>query len=138
MSPLTRRQLLALGAAGAGAAAVGGAGLWWTGGGGEALGGGRELLQPEVLSSRDGALDLVLEAAPARVRIGARTAHVQAFNGSLPGPTLRLRPGDTLRVAMSNGLEAPTNLHVHGLHVSPEDNGDNPFVSIAPGDSFDY
>lgn len=73
MSPLTRRQLLALGAAGAGAAAVGGAGLWWTGGGGEALGGGRELLQPEVLSSRDGALDLALEAAPARVRIRART-----------------------------------------------------------------
>ncbi|WP_098056162.1 multicopper oxidase family protein, partial [Kocuria marina] len=88
--------------------------------------------------SRDGALDLALEAAPARVRIGARTAHVQAFNGSLPGPTLRVRPGDTLRVAMTNGLEAPTNLHVHGLHVSPEDNGDNPFVSIAPGDSFDY
>jgi len=138
VSPLTRRQLLALGAAGAGAAAAGGAGLWWTGGGGQALGGGRELVQPEVLSSRDGALDLALEAAPARVRIGARTAHVQAFNGSLPGPTLRVRPGDTIRVAMRNGLDAPTNLHVHGLHVSPEDNGDNPFVSIAPGETFDY
>lgn len=139
MSPLTRRQMLALGTAGAGAAAVGGAGLWWTsGGGGQALGGGRELVQPEVLSSRDGALDLALEAAPARVRIGARTAHVQAFNGSLPGPTLRVRPGDTLRVAMTNGLDDPTNLHVHGLHVSPEDNGDNPFVSIAPGETFDY
>ena len=138
MSPLTRRQLLALGAAGAGAAAAGGAGLWWTGGGGQALGGGRELVQPEVLSSRDGALDLALEAAPARVRIGARTAHVQAFNGSLPGPTLRVCPGDTIRVAMRNGLDAPTNLHVHGLHVSPEDNGDNPFVSIAPGETFDY
>ena len=78
MSPLTRRQLLALGAAGAGAAAVGGAGLWWTGGGGEAIGGGRELLQPEVLSSRDGALDLALEAAPARVRIGARSQSLSA------------------------------------------------------------
>lgn len=139
MSPLTRRQLLALGAAGAGAAAVGGAGLWWTsGGGGQALGGGRELVQPEVLSSRDGVLDLALEAAPARVRIGAREANVQAFNGSLPGPTLRVRGGDTIRVAMRNGLDAPTNLHVHGLHVSPEDNGDNPFVSIAPGETFDY
>ncbi|MEF3120401.1 multicopper oxidase family protein [Kocuria flava] len=138
MSPLTRRQLLALGAAGAGAAAAGGAGLWWTSGGGEALGGGRDLVQPEVLTGRDGVLDLALEAAPARVRVGARQAHVQAFNGSLPGPTLRVRPGDTIRVAMTNGLEAPTNLHVHGLHVSPEDNGDNPFVSIEPGGSFDY
>ena len=138
MSPLTRRQLLALGAAGAGAAAAGGAGLWWTSGGGETLGGGRDLVQPEVLTGRDGVLDLALEAAPARVRVGAREAHVQAFNGSLPGPTLRVRPGDTIRVAMANGLEAPTNLHVHGLHVSPEDNGDNPFVSIEPGGSFDY
>lgn len=139
MSPLTRRQMLALGAAGAGAAAVGGAGLWWTsGGGGEALGGGRELVQPEVLSSRDGVLELALEAAPAQVRIGAREANVQAFNGSLPGPTLRVRGRDTIRVAMRNGLDAPTNLHVHGLHVSPEDNGDNPFVSIAPGETFDY
>ncbi|MEX5296599.1 multicopper oxidase family protein [Kocuria sp. CPCC 205268] len=138
MSPLTRRQLLALGAAGAGAAAVGGAGLWWTSGGGEALGGGRKLLQPEVLSGRDGVLDLALEAAPAEVRVGARQANVQAFNGSLPGPTLRVRPGDTVRVTMTNGLDAPTNLHVHGLHVSPEDNGDNPFVSIEPGESFDY
>ncbi|GAA2513989.1 hypothetical protein GCM10009859_12280 [Kocuria salsicia] len=134
MSPLTRRQMLALGTAGAGAAAVGGAGLWWTsGGGGEALGGGRELVQPEVLSSRDGVLELALEAAPAQVRIGAREANVQAFNGSLPGPTLRVRGGDTIRVAMRNGLDAPTNLHAHGLHVSPEDNGDNPFVSIDPG-----
>lgn len=139
VSPLTRRQLLALGAVGAGAAAAGGAGLWWTsGGGGEAAGGGRELLQPEVLSSRDGVLGLSLEAAPAQVRIGERTAHVQAFNGSLPGPTLRVRGGDTIRVAMHNGLDAPTNLHVHGLHVSPEGNGDNPFVSIDPGASFDY
>ncbi|GAA1751475.1 multicopper oxidase family protein [Kocuria aegyptia] len=138
MSPLTRRQLLALGAAGAGAAAVGGAGLWWTGGGGETLGSRRELVQPEMLTSRDGVLDLALDAAPAQVRIGAREANVQAFNGSLPGPTLRVRPGDTIRVAMTNALEAPTNLHVHGLHVSPRANGDNPFVSIGPGESFDY
>ncbi|MFI7482941.1 multicopper oxidase family protein [Kocuria sp. M1R5S2] len=138
MTPLTRRQLLALGAAGAGAAAAGGAGLWWTSGGGEALGRGRELVQPEVLAGRDGVLDLALGAAPARVRIGARAANVQAFNGSLPGPTLRVRAGDTIRVAMRNGLEEPTNLHVHGLHVSPVGNGDNPFVSIDPGQTFDY
>ncbi|MCH8571754.1 multicopper oxidase family protein [Nesterenkonia sp. AY15] len=138
MSPLTRRQLLALGAVGVGAAAAGAGGLWWTSGGGVTRGGGRGLVQPEVLASRDGVLDLALEAAPARVRIGAREASVRAFNGSLPGPTLRVRGGDTVRVAMTNGLETPTNLHVHGLHVSPENNGDNPFVSIDPGESFDY
>jgi FtsP/CotA-like multicopper oxidase with cupredoxin domain len=31
-----------------------------------------------------------------------------------------------------------TNLHVHGLYVSPEGNGDNVFLAIAPGEFFDY
>ncbi|GAA1750907.1 multicopper oxidase family protein [Kocuria aegyptia] len=138
MRPLTRRQLLALGLAGAGMTAAGGAGLWWSSTWGTFGGAGEDLIQPPVLTARDGALELTLKAAPARLRIGNRTANVQAFNGSLPGPTLRVRPGDTLRVRMVNQLEAPTNLHVHGLHVSPQANGDNPFVSITAGGSFDY
>lgn len=136
--PLTRRQLLALGAVGAGAAAAGGAGLWQSTGTGSGYTGGEDLTEPQVLASRDRVLQLDLTAAPARVRIGGREASVQAFNGSLPGPTLRVRAGDTIRVTLRNGLQAPTNLHVHGLHVSPQGNGDNPFVSIDPGGSFDY
>ncbi|AOY70808.1 copper oxidase multicopper oxidase family protein [Arthrobacter sp. ZXY-2] len=138
MRPLTRRQLLALGAVGAGATAAGGAGLWLTTGNGPGYTGGKDLAEPQVLASRDGVLELDLTAAPARVRVGEREASVQAFNGSLPGPTLRARAGDTIRVTMRNGLQAPTNLHVHGLHVSPQGNSDNPFVSIDPGGSFDY
>ncbi|RAX15067.1 multicopper oxidase family protein [Pseudarthrobacter sp. AG30] len=140
MRPLTRRQLLALGAAGAGATAVGGAGLWLTTGPGTGSGhtGGEDLTEPQLLASRDRVLELDLTAAPARVRVGGQEANVQAFNGSLPGPTLRVRAGDTIRITMRNGLQAPTNLHVHGLHVSPQSNSDNPFVSIDPGGSFDY
>ncbi|MHA7277645.1 multicopper oxidase family protein [Arthrobacter sp. Hz1] len=137
MSQLTRRQLLVLGLAGAGMTATGGAGLWWSNSG-ATLGGGQKLLQPKVLTSAKGMLQFALEAAPARVEVGGQPANVQAFNGSLPGPTLRVRGGDTIRVEMTNKLEAPTNLHVHGLHVSPLDNGDNPFVSIDPGESFNY
>ena len=37
-----------------------------------------------------------------------------------------------------NRLAEVTNLHVHGLHVSPERNGDNPFVAVEPGSTFDY
>lgn len=140
MRQLTRRQLLALGAVGAGATAAGGAGLWLTTGTGSGSGyaGGEDLAEPQVLASRGGVLELDLTAAPARVRVGGREASVQAFNGSLPGPTLRVHAGDTIRITMRNGLQAPTNLHVHGLHVSPQGNSDNPFVSIDPGGSFDY
>ena len=38
---------------------------------------------------------------------------------------------------LRNELGTPTNLHTHGLAVSPQGNGDNPFVSIEPQD-FDY
>ncbi|MFC7571784.1 multicopper oxidase domain-containing protein [Klenkia terrae] len=56
-----------------------------------------------------------------------------SYNGGLPGPTLYLQPGDRLQVRLTNDLDAPTNLHVHGLHVSPLDNGDNVFIAVQPG-----
>lgn len=153
MSPLSRRQVLGWGLAGGAMTVAGATGLWWgsrpqsgTGGpwGGPADGypgagtGGESLAEPRVLTSTGGLMELDLEAAPATVAIGGQQARVWAFNGSLPGPTLELLPGDTLRVRMTNRLEGPTNLHVHGLHVSPQDPGDNPFVTIDPGGSHDY
>jgi FtsP/CotA-like multicopper oxidase with cupredoxin domain len=79
-----------------------------------------------------------LEAAAGPVRIAGRPATALSYNGGLPGPTLRLQPGDRLRVQLVNRLTDPTNLHVYGLHVSPEGNSDNPFVTIHPGATFDY
>jgi FtsP/CotA-like multicopper oxidase with cupredoxin domain len=49
-----------------------------------------------------------------------------------------VRPGDELAVRLTNHLDQPTNLHTHGLRVSPQDNSDNPFVQVDPGTSFDY
>jgi FtsP/CotA-like multicopper oxidase with cupredoxin domain len=63
---------------------------------------------------------------------------VLGFNGGSPGPTLRVHPGDELAVRLNNHLEEPTNLHTHGLRVSPQRNSDNPFLHIEPGTSFDY
>ena len=141
--PLSRRAVLALGAAGVGSVAVGAIGLhaqgWppfgeqrrdelpraaWT--------------EPPVIESRDGMLELELRAALTDVTIAGVTARMLAYNGSVPGPTLHLRPGDRMRVRLVNDLDEPTNLHTHGLLVSPDDNGDNPFLSIGPGEVFDY
>ncbi len=61
------------------------------------------------------------------------------YNGTVPGPTLRLRPGDRLQVELVNRLSDPTNLHTHGLHVSPKGNADNTLdVHVQPGESFRY
>jgi FtsP/CotA-like multicopper oxidase with cupredoxin domain len=89
------------------------------------------------MASRDGVLDVDLAAA-AGVRLAGRDTAGWGYNGTSPGPTLRVRPGDMLRVRLTNYIDQPTNLHTHGLHVSPHYNGDNPFVTIEPGDRFDY
>jgi FtsP/CotA-like multicopper oxidase with cupredoxin domain len=155
VSPPTRRQVIGWGLAGATMTAVGAIGLWQgrrpqdaprspqgrptTGGSaaGDGTGPGA-WAEPQVLASADGVLELGLEAAPTTVTIDGRPASVWTFNGSLPGPTVEVSAGDTLRIRMSNRLAGPTNLHVHGLHVSPRGAGDNPFVTIAPGEAHDY
>jgi FtsP/CotA-like multicopper oxidase with cupredoxin domain len=139
MKPISRRAALTMGGAGLVGAVVGGAGLW------------RELTtvttdtvtgatftEPDVLRSDGGLLEVRLEAALGTHEVAGRKTTTMGFNGGVPGPTLRLRPGDTLRVDLVNRLEQVTNLHVHGLHVTPEGNGDNVFVAIEPGQSHQY
>ncbi len=148
MREMTRRQALILGAVGAGSLVTGAVGLSQTGlpwdqrtgpgGGPIPSGGGADLREPTVLASNDGLLEVELEMGQAEVTLGDRTARMLTYNGTVPGPTLRLRPGDSLRVRLHNDIDEPTNLHVHGLHVSPEGNGDNPFLMIEPGETFDY
>jgi FtsP/CotA-like multicopper oxidase with cupredoxin domain len=140
--PISRRRALTLLGLGTASVAAGAAG-WVTGlgaPGGTRLkpaGTGQTLGQPEVIASRDGVLDVQLTAA-AGVRLAGHDTSAWGFNGTSPGPTLRLRPGDLLRLRLVNHIDQPTNLHTHGLRVSPHGNGDNPFVTISPGGSFDY
>lgn len=138
MQPLSRRSALLLGGAGAAAAAAGAAGLLWGPGAGFQAAGGQDLNEPQALHSAGGLLQLKLSAAPGRVRIAGRDATALSYNGSLPGPTLFLQAGDRLNVTLENRLEEATNLHVHGLHVSPLGNSDNALLSIEPGTSFHY
>jgi len=92
-------------------------------------------VEPPVLRSQAGVLEVALEAAP----LPAAGTGRMAYAGTLPGPTLRFRPGDTVAVTLTNALGGDmTNLHVHGLHVSPEGNSDNVFLMIADGEQFTY
>jgi len=140
--PLSRRQALAL--LGLGTASVAAGTVGWAASAGLPTDrtrlrpeSGAALRQPQVLAGRDGLLDVTLTAA-AGARLAGRDTSAWGFNGTSPGPTLRVRPGDLLRVRLANRIDQPTNLHTHGLHVSPAGNGDNPFVTVDPGGSFDY
>jgi FtsP/CotA-like multicopper oxidase with cupredoxin domain len=77
--------------------------------------------------------DLDIEVAPG-VRFPAWT-----FNARIPGPTLRCRQGDLLRVRFLNGSAHPHTMHFHGIHPAEMDGV--PAVGrgvIGPGESFTY
>ncbi|HLJ92299.1 MAG TPA: multicopper oxidase domain-containing protein [Gemmataceae bacterium] len=89
---------------------------------------------------------------------GPQEVELLTYNGRPVGPTIRVRRGSTLEIHVINELptqgapplmvdpmqeEKPhdlytTNLHTHGLHVSPSGNSDNVFREIAPLQSFTY
>jgi multicopper oxidase len=63
-----------------------------------------------------------------------------AFNGSVPGPELRVTEGDTVRVTVTNTLDEPTTVHWHGVELPLPMDGVAGFSQdpIAPGASFTY
>ena len=124
--------------------------------------GGQPFRDAPSVSSKNGVLDVALDVHYAIHMIAGCEVRHRSYNGALVGPTLRVRPGDTIRLRLRNLLppnpkknpdaspHAPaedhntphdfntTNLHTHGLHVSPSGKSDNVLLKIRPGDSFDY
>ncbi len=138
MQPISRRRVLQLGGLGLMGVALGGTGLALSGGSRLDPVGGAPLSEPVTLRADGALLRVRLEAAEGALTVAGRPVTAYGYNGGLPGPTLRVRPGDRLQIQLVNRLGAPTNLHVHGLSVSPQGNGDNVFVTVRPGESFDY
>ncbi len=134
MTKFNRRQFLILGAAGVGTALVAN---WVV---------GKEtqpILQssvslPRIIHSKDGLLELDLEASYRPVKLGNKKAYLFCYNGQVPAPCLEAKAGDMVRIHLTNNLSEPTNLHYHGLHVSPTGNADNVFLSIDPGEKLTY
>jgi FtsP/CotA-like multicopper oxidase with cupredoxin domain len=88
-------------------------------------------------------LEARLIAGPARVQLVPSeypATDVWAYNGDLPGPVLRLRQGDRLRVHVENALPEATTVHWHGMRLPNAMDG-VPFITqrpIEPGGRFTY
>ena len=65
---------------------------------------------------------------------------VWGYNEQIPGPTLRFREGDKLRVYFRNDLDEPSSLHWHGLIVpySMDGVGGLQQPPVMPGETFVY
>lgn len=93
---------------------------------------------PDALTAPGAPLRVTLDAAATRFEIGGRKVTGEAYNGAFVAPTLRLAPGEDATITLVNHLDVATNLHFHGLHVSPEASSDDPFVCVPPGQTFAY
>ena len=82
--------------------------------------------------------DLTIDELP--VNITGHAHRAVAVNGQVPGPTLRMRQGDTVTIRVTNKLRERTSIHWHGIIV-PADMDGVPglsFEGIAPGSTFTY
>jgi len=94
--------------------------------------------EPTARVSADGILATRLRVREMRTRIGAAPTMAWTYESVYPGPTLEVRPGDRLSVELVNDSNEVTNLHTHGLHVSPNSPSDNVLLAIDPGRSYQY
>lgn len=95
-------------------------------------------IEPNVVKSKDGVLDVTLDAQKSQVNIGGSETVSNVYNGKYIADTWDVKGGDTIRVHLKNNITEPTNLHFHGSHVSPKGNSDNVLLNIKPGETFDY
>jgi suppressor of ftsI len=96
------------------------------------------LRDPPQVVSHHGVLRTKIVVERRLVDVGGRRLWALTYNGRYMPTTLRLRPGDRLELALENRLNAPTNLHIHGMHASPSGHADNIFVRINPHQTFHY
>jgi FtsP/CotA-like multicopper oxidase with cupredoxin domain len=128
MTVINRRQVLT-----AGAAALAGAALPRNLFGARAAG-----LESPVLETRrsPGLVEARLESVLKPLTVAGKPVSLMTYNGLVPGPVLRVREGDAVRLTYTNRLAQASNLHLHGLRISPQ--VDLPLLEVAPGDSHVY
>lgn len=119
--PLNRRSLLA------GAASVAGAGL----------------LASVVRATQASVKEFTLSAAPSHWPIVGRPhpdTEVWCYDGQIPGPELRVRQGEAIRIVIQNQLPEDTTVHWHGIRLLNAMDGVPGLTQrpIKPGESFSY
>jgi FtsP/CotA-like multicopper oxidase with cupredoxin domain len=92
--------------------------------------------RPEVVELADGDR-LDLRIAPVAKRIGNETVRMLAYNGSIPGPTLRIPEGSEIEVEIENQGDLADTVHWHGLRLENRYDGTHETQRpLEPGETF--
>lgn len=81
-----------------------------------------------------------LIATPIKKNLNGSEIRMLAYNGSVPGPTIKVAQGSTVTIKLINKTDVETTLHSHGLRLKNAFDG-TPGITqkpVAPGDAFTY
>ena len=105
---------------------------------GSGLGGLAEAVAPSVIDVAQGE-PFDLRIGPVAKRIAGETVRMLAYNGSIPGPTLRVREGSELVVHVANEGDLEATVHWHGLRLDNRYDGTHETQEAIPvGGTFTY
>jgi FtsP/CotA-like multicopper oxidase with cupredoxin domain len=97
-----------------------------------------EATRPQLVELNDGD-EFSLEIAPVAKRINEATVRMLAYNGSVPGPTLKAPQGSTLTVHVTNRGDLEATVHWHGLRLENRFDGTHDTQAPIPvGETFTY
>ena len=100
---------------------------------------GAQELAPTVLP--DGTKQFELTTAVTKWQVSAdKTVDAMTYNGTVPGPTIHVQPGDHVRVILHNHLPESTSIHFHGLTTPNAMDGTTDVTQdpVTPGSDFTY
>jgi FtsP/CotA-like multicopper oxidase with cupredoxin domain len=98
-----------------------------------------EATSTEVVALKDGAA-FDLRATMVRKQIRNATVKMLAYNGSVPGPTLKVQQGAEVAITVTNQTDLPTTVHWHGIRLDNQFDGapHDTQLPIPVGGSFTY
>jgi len=100
---------------------------------------GATFVEPEVLPDGTKRFELTAEVVDWEVEPG-KTVQAWAYNGIVPGPTIKVQPGDHVQILLHNELPQSTSIHFHGIETPNAMDG-VPYVTqdpVKPGTDFTY
>jgi FtsP/CotA-like multicopper oxidase with cupredoxin domain/cation diffusion facilitator CzcD-associated flavoprotein CzcO len=98
----------------------------------------REAGKTEQVDLADGD-EFELEILPVKKRIGEATVRMLTYNGSVPGPTLKIPQGAKIAVRVTNHGDLDATVHWHGLRLENRYDGTHDTQAPIPvGETFTY
>src|SRR5438094_726206 len=97
-----------------------------------------EASKAELVELQDGD-EVELEIVPVKKQIGDATVRMLAYNGSVPGPTLKVPQGATISVPVTNHGDIDATVHWHGVRLENRYDGTHDTQAPIPiGETFTY